>query len=89
MGRYAAIKKRRGVTKLIPSAILQAVSGHSVSPEKLVNIPSRWDEVYSAIGNNNHKRRRQYSGAQYGSVIVRGVGLIKNISDKRKHRFEV
>jgi len=52
-----------------------------VSPEKLVKHAITVDEVYSAIGNNNQNVGGNILERNTDQYIVRGVGLIKNISD--------
>ena len=52
-----------------------------VSPEKLVNYTITVDDVYSAIGNNNHNVGGNILERNNDQYIVRGVGLIKNVSD--------
>lgn len=52
-----------------------------VSPEKLVNYALTVDDVYSAIGNNNQNVGGNILERNTDQYIVRGVGMIKNISD--------
>jgi len=52
-----------------------------VSPEKLVKHAVTVDEVYSAIGSNNQNVGGNILERNTDQYIVRGVGLIKNISD--------
>jgi len=52
-----------------------------VSPEKLVKYSLTVDEVYSAIGSNNQNVGGNILERNTDQYIVRGVGLIKNISD--------
>ena len=52
-----------------------------VSPEKLVKYSITVDEVFSAIGNNNQNVGGNILERNTDQYIVRGVGLIKNISD--------
>ncbi|PKN68419.1 MAG: CusA/CzcA family heavy metal efflux RND transporter [Deltaproteobacteria bacterium HGW-Deltaproteobacteria-12] len=52
-----------------------------ISPEKLVKYSLTVDEVYSAIGSNNQNVGGNILERNTDQYIVRGVGLIKNISD--------
>jgi len=52
-----------------------------VSPEKLVKYALTVDDVYSAIGSNNENVGGNLLEKGTDQYIVRGVGLIKNISD--------
>ncbi len=52
-----------------------------VSPEKLVKYSISVDEVYSAIGNNNQNVGGNILERNTDQFIVRGVGLIRNVSD--------
>ena len=52
-----------------------------VSPEKLVRHAITVDEVYSAISNNNQNVGGNILEKNTDQYIVRGVGLIKNITD--------
>jgi heavy metal efflux system protein len=52
-----------------------------VSPEKLVKYAVTVDDVYSAIGNNNQNVGGNILERNTDQYIVRGVGLIKDISD--------
>ncbi len=52
-----------------------------ISPEKLVKHAITVDEVYSAIGNNNQNVGGNILERGADQYIVRGVGLIRNISD--------
>ena len=52
-----------------------------VSPEKLVKYAITVDDVYSAIGNNNQNVGGNILERNTDQYIVRGVGLIKNVSD--------
>ncbi|MCX6151489.1 MAG: CusA/CzcA family heavy metal efflux RND transporter [Ignavibacteriales bacterium] len=52
-----------------------------VSPEKLLKYAVTADEVYSAIENNNQNVGGNILERNSDQYIVRGVGLIKNISD--------
>lgn len=52
-----------------------------VSPEKLVKYAVTVDDVYSAIGNNNQNVGGNILERNTDQYIVRGVGLIKNVSD--------
>jgi cobalt-zinc-cadmium resistance protein CzcA len=52
-----------------------------VSPEKLVKYAVTVDDVYSAIGNNNQNVGGNVLERGTDQYIIRGVGLIKNISD--------
>lgn len=52
-----------------------------VSPEKLLKYAATADEVYSAIENNNQNVGGNILERNSDQFIVRGVGLIKNISD--------
>lgn len=52
-----------------------------VSPEKLIKYALTADEVYSAIENNNQNVGGNILERNSDQYIVRGVGLIKNISD--------
>jgi cobalt-zinc-cadmium resistance protein CzcA len=52
-----------------------------VSPEKLVKYALTVDDVYAAIGNNNQNVGGNVLEKSTDQYIVRGVGLIKNISD--------
>jgi cobalt-zinc-cadmium resistance protein CzcA len=52
-----------------------------VSPEKLVNYGITVDDVYSAIGSNNQNVGGNILERNTDQYIVRGVGLIRNVSD--------
>jgi len=52
-----------------------------VSPEKLVKYALTVDDVYSAIGNNNQNVGGNVLERATEQYIVRGVGLIKDVSD--------
>ena len=52
-----------------------------VSPEKLLHYAVTVDDVYSAIGSNNENVGGNILERNSDQFIVRGVGLIKNISD--------
>ncbi len=52
-----------------------------VSPEKLLKHNVTVDDVYSAIGNNNQNVGGNILERNTDQYIVRGVGLIKDISD--------
>jgi cobalt-zinc-cadmium resistance protein CzcA len=52
-----------------------------VSPEKLVKHAITVDDVYSAIGSNNENVGGNILERDTDQYIVRGVGLIKDISD--------
>ena len=52
-----------------------------VSPEKLVKYAITVDDVYSAIGSNNENVGGNLLERGTDQYIVRGVGLIKDISD--------
>ena len=52
-----------------------------VSPEKLVKYAVTVDDVYSAIGNNNQNVGGNILERNTDQYIVRGVGLIKDVSD--------
>jgi heavy metal efflux system protein len=52
-----------------------------VSPEKLVKYAVTVDDVYSAIGSNNENVGGNVLERGTDQYIVRGVGLIKDISD--------
>ncbi len=52
-----------------------------VSPEKLVKYAITVDDVYSAIGSNNENVGGNILERGTDQYIVRGVGLIKDISD--------
>jgi cobalt-zinc-cadmium resistance protein CzcA len=52
-----------------------------VSPEKLVKYAVTVDDVYSAIGSNNENVGGNLLERGTDQYIVRGVGLIKNVSD--------
>ncbi|MFA4916331.1 MAG: CusA/CzcA family heavy metal efflux RND transporter [Syntrophales bacterium] len=52
-----------------------------VLPEKLVKYAVTVDDVYSAIGNNNQNVGGNVLERNTDQYIVRGVGLIKNVSD--------
>jgi cobalt-zinc-cadmium resistance protein CzcA len=52
-----------------------------VAPEKLVKYALTVDDVYSAIGNNNQNVGGNVLERNTDQYIVRGVGLIKNVSD--------
>jgi cobalt-zinc-cadmium resistance protein CzcA len=52
-----------------------------VSPEKLVKYALTVDDVYSAIGSNNENVGGNVLERGTDQYIVRGVGLIKDISD--------
>jgi len=52
-----------------------------VLPEKLVKYAVTVDDVYSAIGNNNQNVGGNILERSTDQYIVRGVGLIKNVSD--------
>jgi len=52
-----------------------------VSPEKLLKYGITVDEVYSAIGNNNENVGGNLLERGTDQYIVRGVGLIKGVSD--------
>jgi cobalt-zinc-cadmium resistance protein CzcA len=52
-----------------------------VSPEKLVKYAVTVDNVYSAIGTNNQNVGGNILERNTDQYIVRGVGLIKNVSD--------
>ena len=52
-----------------------------VAPEKLVKYALTVDDVYSAIGSNNENVGGNLLERGTDQYIVRGVGLIKNISD--------
>lgn len=52
-----------------------------VSPERLLKYGISVDDVYSAIGSNNQNVGGNSLERDYDQYIVRGVGLIKNISD--------
>lgn len=55
-----------------------------VSPEKLVNYAVTVEDVYSAIGNNNQNVGGNILERNTDQFIVRGVGLIKDVSDIEK-----
>lgn len=55
-----------------------------VSPEKLVNYGATVEDVYSAIGNNNQNVGGNILERNTDQFIVRGVGLIKDVSDIEK-----
>ena len=52
-----------------------------VSPEKLVKYGVTVDDVYTAIGNNNENVGGNLLERGTDQYIVRGVGLIKDVSD--------
>ena len=52
-----------------------------VSPEKMLKFAVTVDDVYSAIGNNNQNVGGNILERGSDQYIVRGVGLIKDISD--------
>jgi len=52
-----------------------------VSPEKLLKYAATVDDVYAAIGNNNQNVGGNILERNADQFIVRGVGLIKDISD--------
>jgi cobalt-zinc-cadmium resistance protein CzcA len=52
-----------------------------VSPEKLVKHGITVDDIYSAIGNNNQNVGGNILERSTDQYIVRGVGLIKEVSD--------
>ena len=52
-----------------------------VAPEKLVKYAVTVDDVYAAIGSNNENVGGNILERNTDQYIVRGVGLIKNISD--------
>jgi len=52
-----------------------------VSPEKLVKYGLTVDDVYTAIGNNNENVGGNLLERGSDQYIVRGVGLIKDVSD--------
>jgi cobalt-zinc-cadmium resistance protein CzcA len=52
-----------------------------VAPEKLVKYALTVDDVYTAIGHNNQNVGGNVLEKSTDQYIVRGVGLIKNISD--------
>ena len=52
-----------------------------VSPEKLLKYAITVDDVYSAIGSNNENVGGNILERKSDQFIVRGVGLIKDISD--------
>ena len=52
-----------------------------VSPEKLLKYAITVDDVYSAIGNNNENVGGNMLERDTDQYIVRGVGLIKDVSD--------
>lgn len=52
-----------------------------VSPEKLLKYAVTVDEVYAAIGNNNQNVGGNILERNTDQFIVRGVGLIKDVSD--------
>ncbi len=52
-----------------------------VSPEKLVKYAVTADDVYAAIGSNNENIGGNLLERGSDQYIVRGVGLIKNVSD--------
>ncbi|MBW4056478.1 MAG: efflux RND transporter permease subunit [Proteobacteria bacterium] len=52
-----------------------------VSPEKMLKFAVTVDDVYSAIGNNNQNVGGNILERGTDQYIVRGVGLIKDISD--------
>jgi cobalt-zinc-cadmium resistance protein CzcA len=52
-----------------------------VSPEKMLKYAVTVDDVYSAIGNNNQNVGGNILERGTDQYIVRGVGLIKDISD--------
>ena len=52
-----------------------------VSPEKLLKYAITVDDVYSAIGNNNENVGGNLLERGTDQYIVRGVGLIKDVSD--------
>ncbi|MHB8111812.1 MAG: efflux RND transporter permease subunit, partial [Syntrophorhabdaceae bacterium] len=52
-----------------------------VSPERLLKYAVTVDDVYSAIGNNNQNVGGNILERNADQYIVRGVGLIKDISD--------
>lgn len=55
-----------------------------VSPEKLVKYAVTVDDVYFAIGSNNQNVGGNIVERNADQYIVRGVGLIKNMSDIEK-----
>ncbi|MDP3030359.1 MAG: CusA/CzcA family heavy metal efflux RND transporter, partial [Deltaproteobacteria bacterium] len=52
-----------------------------VAPEKLLKYAVTVDEVYAAIGNNNQNVGGNILERNTDQFIVRGVGLIKDVSD--------
>ncbi len=52
-----------------------------VSPEKMLKYAVTVDDVYAAIGNNNQNVGGNILERNTDQFIVRGVGLIKNVSD--------
>lgn len=52
-----------------------------VSPEKLVKYAITVDDIYTAIGSNNENVGGNLLERGADQYIVRGVGLIKNVSD--------
>jgi len=52
-----------------------------VSPEKLLHYAVTVDDVYAAIGSNNENVGGNILERNSDQFIVRGVGLIKNVSD--------
>ncbi len=52
-----------------------------VSPEKLLHYAVTADDVYAAIGSNNENVGGNILERNSDQFIVRGVGLIKNVSD--------
>jgi len=52
-----------------------------LSPEKLLKYAVTVDEVYAAIGNNNQNVGGNILERNTDQFIVRGVGLIKDVSD--------
>ncbi|HEY5523381.1 MAG TPA: efflux RND transporter permease subunit, partial [Desulfuromonadaceae bacterium] len=52
-----------------------------ISPEKMLKYAVTVDDVYSAIGNNNQNVGGNILERNTDQYIVRGVGLIKDISD--------
>jgi heavy metal efflux system protein len=52
-----------------------------VSPERLLKYAATVDDVYAAIGNNNQNVGGNILERNTDQFIVRGVGLIKDVSD--------
>ncbi len=95
-GKIAYLTNLRTIQEWIVTPQLKSVAGVNeinsfggyfkqyqvlVSPEKLVKYAVTVDDVYSAIGSNNENVGGNLLERGTDQYIVRGVGLIKDISD--------